>query len=335
MSKRAKRQVDQQLQQEQQLRQRLQEEVQMLEEEEEEAKEHRPSRQLLPSGYACTHPNPYLDNMAKGLRELRRGAEQAARLHPHTQAPLQEDSEDVSLNLNGSGSDESLVNISAATALPSGLEPSRAGTSTGSDGECLAETQHSDTSKVLSRSARLRRGKRAKRQKQAEDNIELLQQVGTGICTRNSTTQLTTPFQSQCDTLRYVDMGLGVSWCQKYGYGVNVFDRDIKKGDVITQYYGSLISKSEREELAVKTHIFSWHTGQGCDIDGIKRPEAGYPAGSFINHSDTPNCKFIREPPGTNLCGVFAVALEDIPKFSWLSADYGKSFLKSVKTNLE
>jgi hypothetical protein len=237
--------------------------------------------------------------------------------------------------LNGPGSDTSLANRTAATALPSGLEPSKAGTSTSSNGECLAENQHSDTSKVLSRSARLRRGKRAKRQKQAEDNIELLQRVETGISTRNSTTELTTPFQSQCDTLRFLDMGLGVFWCEKYGYGVNVFDRGIKKGDIITQYYGRLISKSEREELAVKTHIFSWGTGQGCDIDGIKRPEAGYPAGSFINHSATPNCKFIREPPGTNLCGVFAVALEDIPKFSWLSVDYGTSFLKSVKTNLE
>jgi hypothetical protein len=122
-----KGQVGQLLQQELQLRQRL-------EEEEEEAKEgkrsaqkrgnkgegeHRPSLQLLPSGYACTHPNPYLDNMAKGLRELRRGAEQAARLHSHTQAPLQKDSEDIRNGGNGKGGDKERPCLpSTQTATP-------------------------------------------------------------------------------------------------------------------------------------------------------------------------------------------------------------------------
>lgn len=224
-----------------------------------------------------------------------------------------------------------------AAQLPDPLEPSNAAASNGSDGECLAEV-HGDTPVVPSRSGRLRRARRERKRKQAEASIEQLQHTDSGIRTRKAQTQLTTPFAMH-PMLRFVEMGLGVSWCQKYGYGVKVFHRDVKKGDVITQYYGELISKSEREELAIKTHIFSWGKGKGCEIDGIKMPEAGYPAGSFINHSATPNCKLIREPlarnPPLRLCGVFAVALEDIPKFSWLSVDYGKSFLKSVISNLE
>ena len=216
-------------------------------------------------------------------------------------------------------------------------EPCNAATSKRSDGVCLVSCVHGDTPVVPSKSGRLRRVRRERRRKQALETICQLQLVDSGIRTRNTRPQLNTPFAVH-PSLRFAQMGLGVSWCKVYGYGVKVFDKSIQKGDVVTQYYGALISKSEREQLAIKTHIFSWGKGQGCDIDGIKIPESGFPAGSFINHSTTPNCKLIREPlarhPHLKLGGVFAVAIADIPKFSWLSVDYGRSFLKSEITNL-
>ena len=221
--------------------------------------------------------------------------------------------------------------------MPDSLEPCNAAASNGSHRECLAEA-HGDTPVVLGRSGRLRMARRELKRRQAEACIEQLKHLDSGIRTRRAQSQVTTPFAIH-PMLRFVEMGLGVSWCQAYGYGVKVFDRDIKTGDVITQYYGELVSKSEREGLAIQTHLFSWGNGQGSEIDGIKMPGAGFPAGSFINHSTTPNCKLVREPvarnPSLRLGGVFAVALMDIPRFSWLSVDYGKSFLKSVISNLE
>jgi hypothetical protein len=127
---------------------------------------------------------------------------------------------------------------------------------------------------------------------------------------------------------------LAVYKCKKYGHGVQVTGTGITRGDVVTQYYGELISKAGREGVSVETHLFSWGKGQGCDIDGIKDPVPGYPAGSFINHSTTPNCELVRDPSGSNLFGVFAIALEDISVGSWLSVDYGRSFLSSARSNL-
>ena len=50
-----------------------------------------PKIREMPFGFAATHPTPFLDTLARGMTELRRGAAQSAYLHPHHQQPIDTD----------------------------------------------------------------------------------------------------------------------------------------------------------------------------------------------------------------------------------------------------
>ena len=80
--------------------------------------------------------------------------------------------------------------------------------------------------------------------------------------------------------------------------------------------------------MLVKTHLRG-ATG-GHTISGIAEPVAGCPAGSFVNHSNKPNCELKPDPGrGQRYPGVFVIALVNIQAGHFLTINYGKDWVKN------
>ena len=95
--------------------------------------------------------------------------------------------------------------------------------------------------------------------------------------------------------------------------------RHFARGDIITQYDGEILTKTEAAQKPCKSHMISF--GE-LVIDGIKVPEKGFGGASFANHADTDfNAKFI-ERDGS----VFLKATRPIRPLEWIMCKYGSRY---------
>lgn len=123
-------------------------------------------------------------------------------------------------------------------------------------------------------------------------------------------------------SLAFVGDGLRVERAPGLGWAVKAH-RAFHKNQFITQYEGTLLTKTEASKIPQQhqTHFMSYNNQV---IDGLKEPIPGRGAGSFVNHSSTPNCRYSKE-----INGVFIVANRNIREGEWLTVDYGRQFLQS------
>ena len=104
-------------------------------------------------------------------------------------------------------------------------------------------------------------------------------------------------------------------------HGNGVFaTRHIPKNTIITSYDGEDIDRatalSRSDKSYMRTVSFGHHV-----IDGLRTPTRGRGAGSFVNHSSTPNATFwIRYDR------VWIKALRDIQRDEEVFVNYGRSY---------
>jgi hypothetical protein len=123
--------------------------------------------------------------------------------------------------------------------------------------------------------------------------------------------------------LATVGFGLKVEKQEGMGLGL-VADMEFKRGDLITQYFGTLITKQEANELGNRaTHVISF--GELC-INGLADAQKaeGFGGGSFVNHSSKPNSQYVHKQDDC----VYIEALRDIQKGEFITAKYSKKYLQ-------
>ncbi len=99
------------------------------------------------------------------------------------------------------------------------------------------------------------------------------------------------------------------------------------KGSIITQYDGLYIDRKDADEMGdLATHVYSMGR---LVISGLKDREdaKGFGGGSFANHSEDPNAKYIHD----NLGGVYLKALKDIENGDFITTKYGSRYIRVKK----
>ncbi len=136
------------------------------------------------------------------------------------------------------------------------------------------------------------------------------------------------------DSISTVGYGLHIGLQDGKGFGLKAM-KSFKKGDIVTQYDGYMLTISEAKRVQgddpQKTHHF-----KSCGkwvIDGLRDPvtSRGFGGASFANHSVNPNTKYWEDSEQR----VFLKALVDIKPGDWLEVDYGKAFINSNISNLK
>jgi hypothetical protein len=116
------------------------------------------------------------------------------------------------------------------------------------------------------------------------------------------------------------DVGYGVEIVEdgERGFGLKAAQR-FRRGQKITQYDGTLMTKAECRNLYDVRHVISMGN---IVINGLKDPIAavGYGGGSFVNHCDTPNGRYRLD----NSQNIFIVALRDISPGEFITCKYNK-----------
>eukprot|EP01055_Gregarina_sp_Pseudo9_P001101 Gregarina_sp_Pseudo_9__1100@NODE_1717_length_1371_cov_29_033033_g1591_i0_p1_GENE_NODE_1717_length_1371_cov_29_033033_g1591_i0NODE_1717_length_1371_cov_29_033033_g1591_i0_p1_ORF_typecomplete_len435_score63_22SET/PF00856_28/1_4e03SET/PF00856_28/6_6e15_NODE_1717_length_1371_cov_29_033033_g1591_i0311335 len=146
---------------------------------------------------------------------------------------------------------------------------------------------------------------------------------------------------------RTVDPSLGEERYRRVAtlnYGVEVRDstipsagrglfasRDFKKGELVTEYVGEIITRDEarrRLRRGMFHYLGTLVTGM-YEIDGIKEPQEGVGAASFINHARRPhaNCVWAHaEDKRACFRRMFAKACRNVAAGEELFLDYGKTY---------
>lgn len=114
------------------------------------------------------------------------------------------------------------------------------------------------------------------------------------------------------------------------GAGRGLFTRfGIKKNQIITWYTGKIQTREEKITSHDKSHTITLVPGE-LAISGLKEPQIGNGAGSFVNHSDRPNAVAIRssisEWGSTPI--VLLKALSDIEPGEEIFINYGRGYWK-------
>jgi hypothetical protein len=156
--------------------------------------------------------------------------------------------------------------------------------------------------------------------------------------------------------LKFIDFGLGISREESLGNGLRT-TTFIPAFMPITQYEGILINKTTAESIRKGPHgktrasHFASTSVRSMIINGFSlsretnkydSEQGGVPltlaewrgrgGGSLCNHNDDPNAELIRDCSGDGY-GVFVVSRRDICAGEFIHVDYGKSFLRSCKSN--
>jgi hypothetical protein len=156
--------------------------------------------------------------------------------------------------------------------------------------------------------------------------------------------------------LMFVDFGLAISSEEPFGNGLRTITF-IPAFTPITQYEGILMNKSTAEAIREGPHgktqasHFASTSARSIIINGFSlsrgnsgdnSEQGGVPlalvewrgrgGGSLCNHSDEPNAQLVRDGSGDGY-GVFVVSRRDICAGEFIHVDYGKSFIRSSKSN--
>jgi hypothetical protein len=165
-----------------------------------------------------------------------------------------------------------------------------------------------------------------------------------------------THFKNQ--RLRFVEFGLAISLEGSRGYGLRA-TIDFKAGCPITQYEGVIVLKMNAEALregpqgkTLGSHLATtsarsmvingYSLAADCNDNsapiqgGVPLPRQdwrGRGGGSMCNYDNDPNATLQRDCSGDGY-GIFVIARRDIRAGEFIHVDYGKSFIRSNKSNI-
>ena len=153
--------------------------------------------------------------------------------------------------------------------------------------------------------------------------------------------------------LLFVGFGLSISLeCGNIGNGL-MANVPIAIHMPITQYEGVLMHKSKADSIrkgkngkSLGSHFATTSARQmvingycfksDSSIGGVPlsiEDWHGRGGGSLCNHSDNPNAELVRDAVGDGY-GIYVVALRQIYAGEFIHVDYGKSFIRSSKSNI-